>query len=161
MNGFGENVIGTSGIGPTGIGYLAALATLVFGYQGYAEPRARQDTDRRFRDEVVRQLENLKASVPGDTGGGQDIIKALEQVQSRVLQGPHGQFMLFFRSRSIPERDLDALYAYDKSIFDAIDRLKDMITNKDVNQKDLDAAIDDLDRLAYERERVIDQAEAA
>ena len=121
--------------GPVGEGRVASWLAKVPGYSGYKRKESRRDEDKRVRDELAReyaQYTQRLANLQGELVRARRIaeINTIERLEhalrlftDRLRTATYGYGGLF-SERSIDERALDQLAAFDRSLGDGLDELR-------------------------------------
>src|SRR5215210_21885 len=121
--------------GTGGQGRVASLLNKIPGYSGYRNKESRRDEDRRLREELAReygQVAQRLADVQGELararrfaeiGNVERVERALRRFTDRLRTATYGYGGLF-SDRSIDERALDQLQAFDRALGDGLDDLQ-------------------------------------
>jgi len=156
--------------------FLANLAYLVPGYQGYKEPTMRQDEDARLRTRILDNLGELterlteRAAVLERlslTAAGEHLeqrLKRLARIEKAVRFSPLG-FTQFFERESIPESCIEKILETDLMLFHEFDEAMEHVRGTPFPPSSkrgflrfftsLDAAIDRIERGLVSRDRVL------
>ena len=121
--------------GTGGQGRVTSLLNKIPGYSGYKNKESRRDEDKRVREELAReygQFAQRLADVQGELararrfaeiGNVERVERALRRFTDRLRTATYGYGGLF-SDRSIDERALDQLQAFDRALGDGLDDLQ-------------------------------------
>src|SRR5919202_3990078 len=170
---------GTGGQG--GQGRVTSLLNKIPGYSGYENKESRRDEDRRLREELAReygQVAQRLADVQGELararrfaeiGNVERVERALRRFTDRLRTATYGYGGLF-SDRSIDERALDQLQAFDRALGDGLDEVRSGVEALESAGRDggdlagparqLQATIDGLSRRFDLRGQVLESGQA-
>jgi len=118
----------------TGRGGVASLLDKIPGYSGYRAKESRRDEDKRLREELARQYDGLAqrlSELGGDLARArrykeiaevERLERSLRRFVDRLRVATYGYDGLF-SDRSIDERALDQIQAFDRALGDGLDEL--------------------------------------
>ena len=122
-------------VGSGGQGRVASWLGKVPGYSGYKNKETRRDEDKRVREELAREYgqyaqrltdlqgELVRSHRLTDIGTTERLERSLRLFADRVRVATYGYGGLF-SDRSIDERALDQLQAFDRALGDGLDEVR-------------------------------------
>ncbi len=148
--------------------FLERLADAVPGLSGYRAREDRRTTDKRLRDFLAGRLDRVRDRLDavkldltnkGNLGALNDLglIGRRLQTSTETLRFATYGYSGMFDQLKIKEDHLDALYAHDLKLLDAVDALDGAVGAPDPSPKAILAAIDALDKLLADRKTLWDR----
>ena len=156
--------------------WLERLGDKIPGYKGYVDKEQRRDVDKMHREHLADRLRRLKDPLTNLmrelTNGGRlfevgpvdSAIKKLDRLENRVRFASYG-YSGFFDAVKIREDQLDAIYRFDLSLVDHVDKLEAKVNEiggqsgtapgLKTASAELAAAIDEADRTFDDRYKAI------
>lgn len=156
---------------------IERLTEKIPGYSGYAAKERRRDADKAHRERLADELRVAKGSLNEvmrdlsssgrlmETGAVDRLIRKLDGLENRIRFAAYG-YAGFFDSAKVEEPQLDALYRYDFSLTERVQKIANdarALKSQGATAEGLKSATDslqnELDELARsfdERHRVIE-----
>jgi hypothetical protein len=114
--------------------FLEKIADRIPGLAGYRAKEARRDTDKRLREYIASQIDQIRLKIEGikaaaTDDGDLDMLDDLGRLDSRMqrtadaLRFADYGYSGFFDQVKIREEELDRIYAYDEAILGDLDLL--------------------------------------
>ena len=115
--------------------WIEKISTKIPGYSGYVDKEGRRDADKRHRENLANRLRAIKAPLTEFmkelTNSGRlfeinpvdSALKKLDKVENRVRGATYG-YGGFFDAVKIEEAQLDAIYRFDLSLAEQVEKLE-------------------------------------
>lgn len=111
---------------------LEKLTLYIPGFHGYKERELRREEDKRLRDKIVAELEDVRYELLGleeeyfndvkKLKEVEDLIAKLNKIRDKVEHADYGYSGFF--DKQINEEELTKIYQHDLKMFDSLEGIK-------------------------------------